>query len=338
MSSILHQTFPLAGFLENLDKKIRGLDSSTLSSGFKILDEEFPGWLHSGHLIFVAGRPAMGKSLFGQQIAESVAESGKTVLFVSLEMSILELMERSVSRRSGVSLPKIKIGRGLTADEVHKIHQAAVEASSLSLRVCDSSLAIENLEEVLLKYPGELSATESPPLGLVVVDYAQLLKSIVGGSNRVIELGNITRILKDLSKKLDIPVLCAAQVNRGVEDRPDKRPLMSDLRDSGNLEQDADFVAFIYRDEYYNSATQDPGTAEIICRKNRHGGTGTASLRFDGHGLSFSDKNLTPQRHPAQNLSKTATGGLGGQVASYSSMIGNNGAKHDTAETAEAWY
>lgn len=280
-------------YLELLNRRHLGEAPDFHQSGFETLDKEFPGWLHNGHLIVVAGRPGSGKSVFCQQVAEAVART-KTVLFVSFEMSCSELAERAIARRSGVSLPRLRTAKDLLVDDFTSISNALCDFSRLALRVSDEGQTIDALVDRVLQYPGELSALELPSLGLIVVDYLQLIPSSDrrGGGNRALEVGAVSRSLKRLAQDLKVPVLAAAQINRETENRPDKRPGLGDLRESGSIEQDADLVAFLYRDELYNVNSPDKGMVEFLVRKNRHGASGTVKLAFRGENVSFCDLPL----------------------------------------------
>jgi replicative DNA helicase len=172
---------------------------------------------------------------------------------------------------------------------------------------------VDGLSDRLLSYPGELSALDLPQLGMVVVDYLQLIPSSDrrAQSNRALEVGAVSRRLKRLAQELQVPVVAAAQVNRETESRPDKRPHLGDLRESGSIEQDADFVGFVYRDELHNANSTEKGIAEFICRKNRHGSTGTVKLRFDGAKVLFCDLIRLANAKPAAAV-VNGTGTAGG--------------------------
>ncbi len=306
-----------SSYVQLLDRRFRGAAPDFSSSGFPSLDNEFPGFLHNGHLIIVAGRPGSGKSVLCQQLAEFVAQE-KTVLFISYEMSALELSERSVARFSCISLPRLRHARGLNSGDFKAIAEALSKSQNLNLRISDECLTVDDLVSRLLAYPGELAACELPPLGLVVVDYLQLIPSSDrrASPNRALEVGAVSRRLKRLAQELQVPVVAAAQVNRETESRPDKRPNLGDLRESGSIEQDADFVVFVYRDEQHDQGSKEKGIGEIICKKNRHGPTGTVKLRFDGARISFSDmpSPASPTLAPAAPASVTNNVNNGGWV------------------------
>lgn len=258
-----------------------------IPSGFKTLDKRMPGWLHEGHLIIIAGRPAMGKSAFAQQVAEAVAAQQRTVILFTLEMSGYEITERALARRSSISIPTLKTAEHMTDNDWSRVVDALDRFSRLPLLVDDASFDIAALVSKTKSAADGLEKVGLPPLGCVVVDYLQLVGA--KAANRSLEVGQVTSSLKRLAKELAVPVVALSQLNRGVENRTDKRPSMSDLRDSGQIEQDADLVLFLYRDDYYNNSSSDKGIAEVITAKNRHGTTGTVRLAFVGERVMFGD-------------------------------------------------
>lgn len=268
-----------------------------IPSGFKTLDSTCPGWLHEGHLIVIAGRPAMGKSAFAQQLAEAVAAQQRTAILFSLEMSGYEITERAVARRSGVPVPALKTGDGLGDDAWTRITFALASFSPLPLLVDDASFGIEALAGKARSAAAELEKAGLPPLGCIVVDYLQLVGA--KAANRNLEIGLVSGALKRLAKELSVPVVALSQLNRGVEGRVDKRPSLSDLRESGAIEQDADLVLFLYRDDYYNPTSSDKGMAEVIVAKNRHGTTGMTKMTFVGERVMFADLAIDPRQPPA---------------------------------------
>jgi replicative DNA helicase len=260
-------------------------------SGFDALDKQNGSWLHEGHLIIVAGRPGMGKSIFGQQIAEYLADEYSCIYF-SLEMSSHELIERSVCRRSSIPVNILKgyvQPSDLTELQWKQFTRAAGEIAQLNLLIDDSAFSLEQILHKTRATFSELKSKGLPKLGLVVVDYLQLVETSASGHvNRTLAVGEVSRALKRLAKELDVPIIALSQLSRAVESRPDKRPLLSDLRESGNLEQDADLVLMIYRDEVYDDETIEPGIAELFTRKNRHGPNNiTVKLPFLGERMSF---------------------------------------------------
>jgi replicative DNA helicase len=249
------------------------------ASGFRDLDE-ITGGFQPSNLIVLAARPSMGKSALVTNIAENVAvKHEKPVALFSLEMSETELAQRFVAsqaRMSGDKLRKGQVARG----DWPKVIKACEKLAKAPLWVDDSS-DIDILE--LRAKARRLHSREMSRggLGLIVVDYLQLMRPDRMTDSRVEQVGQISRGLKILARELDVPVVAVSQLNRSPEQRPDKRPLLSDLRESGQIEQDADLVMFIYRDEYYNRETENPGVAEISIAKHRNGPAGvTIELTF----------------------------------------------------------
>lgn len=273
-------------YLDALEARCNGT-KQYLPSGFQSLDRRLPGWLHEGHLIVVAGRPAMGKSAFVQQVAEAVAAQQRTVIFFTLEMSAYELTERALARRAGLSIPALKTAEDLTDDDWRRLTGALTRFSPLPLLIDDASFDIAALLNKTQAAVANLAQAGLPPLGCVVVDYLQLVSA--KAANRSLEIGQITGHLKRLAKQLAVPVIALSQLNRAVEGRPDKRPTLSDLRESGQIEQDADLVLFLYRDEYYDENSPEKGIAEVIAAKNRHGSTGTVKLAFISERVMFGE-------------------------------------------------
>lgn len=243
-------------------------------SGFADLDQVITG-LSRSDLIIVAARPAMGKSVFALNLAANFARHNKdseAVIF-SLEMSKEQNVTRMLSSESIVELDYLMKGN-ISGDQWTKLAQGAERLSGMNIYLDDTAgITVPQMKAKLrrLKRPG-----------LVIIDYLQLMNSGRRIDNRVNEISEITRQLKLMAKELDIPVITLSQLSRAVESRTDKRPLLSDLRESGSIEQDADIVMFLYRDAYYNKDTPDPTLAECIVAKNRHGETGTVNLRFSG--------------------------------------------------------
>ncbi|MCM1024666.1 MAG: replicative DNA helicase [Prevotella sp.] len=243
-------------------------------SGFSDLDHVITG-LSRSDLIIVAARPAMGKSVFALNIAANFARQNKdseAVIF-SLEMSKEQNVTRMLSSESFVELDCLMKG-SISGEQWTKLALGAESLSGMNIYLDDTAgITVPQMKAKIrrLKRPG-----------LVIIDYLQLMNSGRRIDNRVNEISEITRQLKLMAKELDIPVVTLSQLSRAVESRTDKRPLLSDLRESGSIEQDADIVMFLYRDAYYNKDTPDPTLAECIVAKNRHGETGTVNLRFSG--------------------------------------------------------
>ncbi len=250
-----------------------------LSTGFKELDDITTG-LNASDLLIVAARPGMGKTSFALNIATNVAKkSGKDVAVFSLEMSKEQLALRILSSEARVESKSLRTGQ-LSSDDWARIAINADALSNVPLYIDDTSGI--NVAEIKAK------TRRLKNIGLIVIDYLQLMSSARRIDNRVQEVSEITRSLKIMAKELNVPVITLSQLARGPEARTDKRPLLSDLRESGSIEQDADLVLFLYRDAYYNKESQEPNIAECIIAKNRHGDTETVKLSWDGKFTRFS--------------------------------------------------
>lgn len=258
-----------------------------LSTGFVDLDKRIGGF-SAGQLIIVAGRPAMGKSILGMNIAEKVAKQYGHVLVISLEMHKQELIERSIVTESGVSANNVKFGR-LDTKQRLQVENASREVKALPITIDDTG----GLNISQLRAKAKVLHLQKP-LQLIVIDYLQLLTG-ANKQNREQEVAGISRQLKQLAKELEIPIIALSQLNRGLESRTDKRPMLSDLRESGAIEQDADTVMFVYRDEVYKKDENSPakGKAELIVAKQRSGPTGTVKLLFQGHLFRFVNQSYS---------------------------------------------
>ena len=245
-------------------------------TGFYDLDRLTAG-LQAGDLIVLAARPSMGKTAFALNIAENVAvNEGLPVAVFSMEMGASQLALRMVGSLGRINQSNLRTGK-LGDDEWGRLSEAVDKLKSASVFI-DETAALNSSE---LRARARRQARQCGKLGLVVVDYLQLMSgSSSGDENRATEIGEISRGLKALAKELQCPVIALSQLNRSVESRPDKRPMMSDLRESGAIEQDADIIMFIYRDDYYNKESKEPGVAEIGIAKQRNGPTGTVKLTF----------------------------------------------------------
>jgi replicative DNA helicase len=254
-----------------------------LSTGFKDIDKLLNG-LRNGTLTVIAGRPSMGKSTLAMNFANNISKN-KSVLFYSLEMTQVQLMMKIVSSETDIPLWKVERNQ-LTEDENDRWYKALAEAGDKNMTIIDKGgISAEDIVVKSRQLHGEKG------LGVIIVDYLQIMS--YDKSKEVSELGNITRALKYLSKELDIPVILLSQLSRGVEYRGNKRPLMSDLRSSGEIEQDADVIIMCYRDEYYTKeASTEKGMAEIIIAKNRMGQSGSVECKFEGDYSKFSDTEL----------------------------------------------
>ncbi|KQP13055.1 replicative DNA helicase [Pseudorhodoferax sp. Leaf267] len=253
-------------------------DVTGVPTGFYDLDRMTSG-LQAGDMVVLAARPSMGKTAFAVNIAEHVAlNEGLPVAIFSMEMGAAQLAVRIVGSIGRIDQGHLRTGK-LTDDEWPRLTEAIEKLRTISLHIDESP----GLTPSELRANARRLARQCGKLGLIVVDYLQLMSgsSEGGGDNRATELGEISRGLKMLAKELQCPVIALSQLNRSVEQRPDKRPMMSDLRESGAIEQDADIIMFIYRDEYYTKdACKEPGVAEVIIAKQRNGPTGTVKLAF----------------------------------------------------------
>ena len=260
-----------------------------LTTGFKDLDDLTSG-MQRQDLVIVAGRPSMGKTAFALNIAEAVAMRAKQpVLVFSMEMSASQLAFRLISSMGRINQKDLRSGE-LAEEEWPRVSQAA---SLLS----ESKIFIDDTPALS---PGELRSRarrmmREHGLGLVVIDYLQLMQVPGNKENRATEISEISRNLKAMAKELDVPVIALSQLNRALEQRNDKRPVMSDLRESGAIEQDADLILFIYRDEVYNKESNHKGVAEIIIGKQRNGPIDTIKLTFLGQYTKF--ENYAPEAY-----------------------------------------
>ena len=279
IGTVLHKVFDRLTELSQSDSMIPGL-----STGLRDLDMRING-LNKSDLLLLAARPAMGKTAFALNICMNVAKKyNKTVAFFSLEMSREQLAMRLMSMESFVDGKKLATGK-LEEDEWSKLCMASAALSQTDIRVDDNpSITVAEMNAKCRRLDN---------LGLVLIDYLQLMTGSGYGKNsenRVTVVGEISRALKIMAKELNVPVICLSQLSRAVEGRTDKRPILSDLLESGAIEQDADSVMFLYRDEYYNENSEDKGVAECIVAKNRHGETGTVKLQWLPQYQTFADR------------------------------------------------
>jgi replicative DNA helicase len=258
-----------------------------ISSGFSDLDELTSG-LQPSDLIIVAARPSMGKTAFSVNIAEAAALRGKkAVIIFSMEMSASQLAFRMISSIGRIHQQHLRNG-DLAEEDWPRVTNAIAILSEAKIFIDDTP----GLSPVELRSRARRIHRENGGLGLIVIDYLQLMQVPGNKENRATEISEISRSLKGLAKELNVPVIALSQLNRSLEQRADKRPMMSDLRESGAIEQDADVIMFIYRDEYYNKESPDKGLAEIIIGKQRNGPTDTVKLTFLGHYTKF--ENYAP--------------------------------------------
>jgi len=277
--------------IETLYSRDGNSDVTGIATGFTDLDRMTSG-LQPGDLVIVAGRPSMGKTAFSINIAEHVAlEVNKPVAIFSMEMGGTQLAMRMIGSVGKLNQHTLRTGK-LEDDDWSRMTHALGRLNDAPIFI-DETAALNSLE---LRSRARRLHRQTNGLGLIVIDYIQLMSSTSskGGENRATEISEISRSLKGLAKELQIPVIALSQLNRSLEQRPNKRPIMSDLRESGAIEQDADLILFIYRDEVYNPDSQDKGLAEIIIGKQRNGPIGTIGLTFRGEFTRF--ENAAHQR------------------------------------------
>jgi replicative DNA helicase len=270
---------PLSDTLVETFNSLEELHSQTalpgLSCGFYDLDGKIGGFARSD-LIIIAGRPAMGKTSFALNIAASIAKLHQLpVAIFSLEMSKQQLAQRLLASEAGIESNRLRSGR-FTQNEYEPLMNAIGTLSELPLFIDDTAnITVMQMRSQLRR----LQVQQGGKLGLVMIDYLQLMEGS-NSDNRVQELSKITRSLKGLARELDVPVIALSQLSRGVEQRTNKRPMLSDLRESGSIEQDADLVIMLYRDSYYNPDSPERDLAEVNVAKHRNGPTGTIKLIF----------------------------------------------------------
>ena len=274
----------LDGVVDMINEKANTDGSlSGISSGFRDIDV-LTGGFSKGQLIILAARPAMGKTSLALNFAHNAAVlDGKKVAIFSMEMDGEELLMRMLSGPADVDVECMTRGKGLNPNKLRAISQAAMILSEADLYIDDSgSNTISSIKSKAMRLKAQLDG-----LDIVIIDYLQLMGSF-SREARHQQISDISRGLKIMAKDMDINIIALSQLNRGVETRDDRRPLLSDLRESGSIEQDADQVMFIYRDDYYNKEnSKHPGTAEVIVAKNRHGSVGFKRLKFEGHKTRF---------------------------------------------------
>ena len=260
-----------------------------ISTGYHDLDEMTSGF-QASDLIIIAGRPSMGKTAFAMNIVEHAAVHEKrAVLVFSMEMSGSSLAMRLMSSLGKIDQHKVRTGK-LEENDWENLTEALGKLSEAPIFIDDTPA----LSPAEVRSRARRVAREHN-LGMIVVDYLQLMQMPGYADNRTLEISSISRALKALAKELKVPVVALSQLNRGLEQRADKRPIMSDLRESGAIEQDADLIAFIYRDEVYHEDTRDKGVAEIIIAKQRNGPIGRVRLTFRGQFTRF--ENFAPTSH-----------------------------------------
>ncbi|HEY3183609.1 MAG TPA: replicative DNA helicase [Gaiellaceae bacterium] len=262
-----------------------GVDITGTPSGFRDVDRLTSGF-QPGNLVIIAARPSMGKSALALCMAANLAvRHDRPVALFTLEMSKAEVTQRLMCSEAKVESQRLRTGK-LAVDDWPRLTAACDKLAKAPIYVDDTgSITMMEIRSKLRRLK-----SQQPDLGLVIVDYLQLMTSGTTVENRVQEVSQISRALKILARDLDVPIVALSQLSRAVEQRHDKRPILSDLRESGSIEQDADLVMFVYRDEYYNPEdTDSAGVAELILSKHRNGATGTEKLAFQKRYAKFSD-------------------------------------------------
>jgi replicative DNA helicase len=281
MPPLLTQVVERIDMLYNRDNPS---DITGVPTGFTDLDRMTSG-LQPGDLVIVAGRPSMGKTSLAINMAEHVAlETRLPVGVFSMEMGASQLVMRMLGSVGRLDQHKVRTGR-LADDDWRRLTDAVGRLNEAPMHI-DETAALNALE---LRARARRLHRQYGKLGLIVVDYLQLMSASTQGENRATEISEISRSLKALAKELNVPVIALSQLNRSLEQRPNKRPVMSDLRESGAIEQDADVILFIYRDEVYNPDSPDKGKAEVIIGKQRNGPIGTVTLVFQGEYTRFAN-------------------------------------------------
>jgi replicative DNA helicase len=268
--------------IQELHDRDNPSDITGIPTGYNDLDKMTSG-LQPGDLVIIAGRPSMGKTSLALNMAEYVAiDYGAPVAVFSMEMGGAQLAMRMLASVGRLDQHKVRTGR-LNDDEWSRLSFALGKIHEKAIYI-DETPALNPID---LRARARRLHRQCGKLGLIVIDYLQLMSGSSNGENRATEISEISRSLKSLAKELECPVIALSQLNRSLEQRPNKRPVMSDLRESGAIEQDADVIMFIYRDEVYNPDTQEKGTAEIIIGKQRNGPIGTVRLTFLGEYTRF---------------------------------------------------
>lgn len=276
----------LSDYYDAMEEKLQNKEAVYgVPSGFRDVDALLGGYQKSD-LIYLGGRPGQGKTSYLLSNAMNMVKLGARVLIFSMEMGIEQLVMRLVSMETGINVQKLRLGR-LSPQEASRFTEAIGRMSKWQMFL-DPTPALTPSE---LRTRARRIKTEYG-LDAMFVDYIQLMQAPKYGSNRVLEVGHISRTTKELAKELNIPIIAAVQLSRAVEQRKDKRPILSDMRETGELEQDADVVQFLYRDEVYNENTEFPNQAEVITAKHRNGPTGVTSLYFEKSLTKFMDASV----------------------------------------------
>ena len=271
----------LVSYISLMERQAEGL-VKPIATGLTDLDRKLGGGFKAGNLVIVAARPAMGKTAFSLTIAANVAEH-HPVLFLSMEMTNDELSQRLVSAQGRISMATVSNPVAMSNDDWSRVTVASQRIAELDLHIDDQPnltlLEVRNKARAVKRKHG---------LSMLVVDYLGLMAT-GDEERRDLQIGAITKGLKNLAKELNVPVVLLSQLSRNVEQRPNKRPMPSDLKDSGDIEADADTILFLYRDEVYNPDSMDRGVCEVICAKQRQGETGIVGLAFIGEQTRFAD-------------------------------------------------
>jgi len=279
----------IPSIIEHLDAlSLREDGLAGLTSGFIDLDKKLCG-LRESQFIIIAGRPSMGKTTFAMNIAEAIlTQTDRAVLFFSMEMSARDIAERLCASMGKIDFSKIRSAK-LEDHDWQRLSVTFNQIEKLDLTIVDKPA----LTPLQLKHKARKFKREHPNLGVIIVDYLQLMQCLGYEKNRNLEVSKISNELKTLAKELNVPVIALSQLNRSVEERKDKKPMMSDLRDSGSIEQDADVVMFVHRDEVYDPDNKDlKGLANLIISKQRNGETGIIDLTFRGEFCRFENASI----------------------------------------------
>ncbi|KWI90170.1 replicative DNA helicase [Burkholderia ubonensis] len=289
----------LSPVVQTMDQEYHGSAPTATATGLTDLDFKLGGGVRGGDLVIIAGRPSMGKTALAMAISEHVAERDGTALVFSLEMPGRQLTQRAIARQGDIALQRVRNGAAMTDADWPKLTDVVARLADLPLMV-DESAGL-SLADIASR---ARAVKRKHGLKLIVVDYLQLMS---GGPDERhdLRIGSYSAGLKALAKQLDVPVIALSQLNRALEQRPNKRPIMADLRDSGAIEQDADTIVFLYRDEVYHENTPDAGIAEAIIAKQRNGALGTAYLAFIHEQAKFGDLAMgyvpTPRSAPSKS-------------------------------------
>ena len=293
------------GYVKDLSE--RGGQIPGLESGFTRLDQLTAGF-RDNDLIIIAARPGMGKTALSLNICTNILLNlQKPILFFSLEQDREQLIRRMLSGVAGVSHSKLDRGDNLTTQDWQQLESARHSLSKVEFFIVDRpNITLEDMKSHVRRINRELGDVDNQ-LAMLVVDYLQLIKPSRDRTSRVIELGEVSRGLKAMAKEFKVPIVSVAQLNRNVENRENKRPRMADLRDSGEIEQDADLILFIYRDEVYDEHSAKKGKAEIIIGKHRNGPRGDVTLDFQATLMKFSNEGEMAYRAPVQYDKESTT-------------------------------